>query len=91
MDDKINSLLAEFLIKYDGSGLIKLPGDITEMLGKLKNKDLKISIKCKPDEKAFVLDLDQVLFSDICSVQGLPEEVVLDFLNSRGKLSKENG
>lgn len=53
-------------------------------------RNLKLILMGNPNEAVEFLDIDSELFKQIKKTQNLPDAVIVDFLEAKGKVSKDN-
>jgi len=85
MDEELVKLF-EFDWDLKSELIPSLPKDKLEELKSKKYNKVKIVVLGNPDFAAEQSDINYDLYSEIKKTQGLPGEVVLKFLNSKGTI-----
>lgn len=85
MDEELVKLF-EFDWDIQNESIPSFPEDKLEELKSKKFSKVKIVVFGNPDSAAAQSEVNYELYSEIKKVQGLPGEVVLKFLNSKGSI-----
>ncbi len=91
MDEYNDEIFFSFETKVDNNGIIKIPSKEFKKL--ITNNIFEIIVEIRPKNifpNLNDLDINEKVFNRIKEVQGLPEDIVLNFLKSKGKIKNKN-